>query len=84
MKSAEISPSSFFGMNKEATQERTPIYIRITVCGQGKEWSTGIKIDPFLRIKKVGRLKGRSPAIPFTDLCSDIQSISLCSGMVFE
>jgi integrase len=47
MKVAENLAILFFLETKEASQDGlTPIYIRITVSGQRKEFSTGIKIDP--------------------------------------
>ncbi len=64
MKVSENLSILFFLETKEASQNgKTPIYIRITVNGQRKEFSTGIKIDLALWDHSASRVIGKTPPI---------------------
>jgi Arm DNA-binding domain len=64
MKVSENLSILFFLETNEASQNgQTPINIRITVNGQRKEFSTGIKIDPALGDHCASRVNGKKSRI---------------------
>jgi Arm DNA-binding domain len=64
MKVSENLSILFFLETNEASQNgQTPIYIRITVNGQRKEFSTDNKIDPALWDHCASRVNGKKPRI---------------------